>query len=234
MAGAPSQLDLFDYKPDLEKLHGQPLPKDEMSKGQRVTAMTRGKKQVICASIFEFAQQGAKRTVHERAAAASLHAGRRHLLDQVDSHRSHQSRSGQDVLLHRCGDARTSQHGVVAQLRAGVDEQGPARFHRVDVGVLVVAKSTSRLSIVDSGAPVFCLRSIKGLPFKPWAIQSCSFRIPLGVDRKSRAKMLEFVAKAKSRAAVADRRSRDSNLDHSARNGVSHADVRSRVDGLEH
>ena len=57
MAGAPSQLDLFDYKPNLEKLHGQPLPA-EISKGQRVTTMTRGKKQFICASIFKFAQFG--------------------------------------------------------------------------------------------------------------------------------------------------------------------------------
>jgi len=57
MAGAPSQLDLFDYKPNLEKIHGQPLPK-EISKGQRVTTMTRGRKQVICASIFKFAPQG--------------------------------------------------------------------------------------------------------------------------------------------------------------------------------
>jgi len=57
MAGAPSQLDLFDYKPDLEKLHGQPLPK-EISKGQRVTTMTRGKKQVICATVFKYARQG--------------------------------------------------------------------------------------------------------------------------------------------------------------------------------
>ncbi len=57
MAGAPSQLDLFDYKPDLEKLHGQPLPK-EISRGQRVTTMTRGKEQVICASIFKFTRRG--------------------------------------------------------------------------------------------------------------------------------------------------------------------------------
>ena len=57
MAGGPSQLDLFDYKPELEKLHAQPLPK-EISKGQRVTAMTRGRKQVICSSVFKFAKQG--------------------------------------------------------------------------------------------------------------------------------------------------------------------------------
>ena len=57
MAGAPSQLDLLDYKPDLERLHDQPLPA-EISMGQRVTTMTRGQKQVICASIFKFARQG--------------------------------------------------------------------------------------------------------------------------------------------------------------------------------
>ncbi len=57
MAGAPSQLDLFDHKPGLEKLHGQPLPK-EISNGQRVTTMTRGKAQNICASPFAFAPQG--------------------------------------------------------------------------------------------------------------------------------------------------------------------------------
>ena len=57
MAGAPSQLDLFDYKPDLEKWHNKLLPK-EISKGQRVTAMTRGKEQIVCASIFKFSPQG--------------------------------------------------------------------------------------------------------------------------------------------------------------------------------
>lgn len=57
MAGGPSQLDLYDYKPELEKLHGQDLPA-EISKGQRVTAMTRGKRQVVCASVFKFAPQG--------------------------------------------------------------------------------------------------------------------------------------------------------------------------------
>src|SRR6266566_3699400 len=34
MAGAPSQLDLFDYKPALTKLEGKPLP-PEVIKGQR-------------------------------------------------------------------------------------------------------------------------------------------------------------------------------------------------------
>ena len=40
MAGAPSQLDLFDYKPQLQKQFNEPLPKS-ISNGQRVTAMTK-------------------------------------------------------------------------------------------------------------------------------------------------------------------------------------------------
>ena len=58
MAGAPSQLDLFDYKPGLVKQYKQPLP-DEVRDGQRVTAMTRGKSHLIQPSAFKFAQQGA-------------------------------------------------------------------------------------------------------------------------------------------------------------------------------
>ena len=57
MAGAPSQVDLFDYKPDLHKLFKTELPKS-ISKGQRVTAMTRGKQQLVAPSTFKFAQKG--------------------------------------------------------------------------------------------------------------------------------------------------------------------------------
>ncbi|TWU48144.1 DUF1501 domain-containing protein [Rubripirellula reticaptiva] len=57
MAGAPSQLDLFDYKPGLTDLFQEPLP-PSVSNGQRVTAMTRGKEQRIAPSMFKFSQHG--------------------------------------------------------------------------------------------------------------------------------------------------------------------------------
>jgi hypothetical protein len=57
MAGAPSQLDLFDYKPDLHEQFNQPLPRS-VSRGQRVTAMTKGKAQIVAPSIFEFHRRG--------------------------------------------------------------------------------------------------------------------------------------------------------------------------------
>src|SRR5262245_8823727 len=38
-SGAPSQIELFDYKPKLRKYHGTELP-DSIRKGQRITGMT--------------------------------------------------------------------------------------------------------------------------------------------------------------------------------------------------
>ena len=57
MAGAPSQLDLFDYKQDLHKKFKEPLP-DDVRDGQRVTAMTKNATKLIQPSIFKFQRQG--------------------------------------------------------------------------------------------------------------------------------------------------------------------------------
>ncbi|MBT7981106.1 MAG: DUF1501 domain-containing protein [Akkermansiaceae bacterium] len=57
MAGAPSQVDLFDHKPEMHKLFKTKLPKS-VSKGQRVTTMTRGREQLVAPTMFKFSQQG--------------------------------------------------------------------------------------------------------------------------------------------------------------------------------
>ena len=58
MHGGPSQLDLFDHKPNLKKLHGQELPASVRG-DQRLTGMTSGQKTLpIASSLFEFAQHG--------------------------------------------------------------------------------------------------------------------------------------------------------------------------------
>jgi len=56
--GAPSQLDLFDYKADLQKLRGTELP-ESIRKGQRLTGMTAYQAKFPTApSLFQFAQHG--------------------------------------------------------------------------------------------------------------------------------------------------------------------------------
>ncbi|NND06073.1 MAG: DUF1501 domain-containing protein [Saprospiraceae bacterium] len=57
-SGAPSQIDLFDHKPLLEKLHGEELP-ESVRQGQRLTGMTSGQSSFpLVSSPFEFAQHG--------------------------------------------------------------------------------------------------------------------------------------------------------------------------------
>ena len=58
MHGGPSQLDLFDYKPELLRRHGQELP-DSVRGTQRLTGMTSGQKTFpVTASAFKFARHG--------------------------------------------------------------------------------------------------------------------------------------------------------------------------------
>ncbi len=58
MHGGPSQLDLFDHKPGLQKLHGQEFPASVLG-DQRLTGMTSGQKnKPVTASMFRFQQHG--------------------------------------------------------------------------------------------------------------------------------------------------------------------------------
>ncbi len=62
MSGAPSQLDMYDYKEDMakntEKYYDKDLP-EEIRKGQRLTTMTSGQKRFpLAPSIYNFNQHG--------------------------------------------------------------------------------------------------------------------------------------------------------------------------------
>jgi len=57
-SGAPSQMDLFDYKPRLAEFHKQELP-ESVRQGQRLTGMTSGQASFpVAASKFKFARHG--------------------------------------------------------------------------------------------------------------------------------------------------------------------------------
>ena len=57
-SGAPSQMDLFDPKPQLAEKRGENLP-DSIRQGQRLTTMTSGQKTFpVAPSVFKFSQHG--------------------------------------------------------------------------------------------------------------------------------------------------------------------------------
>jgi len=62
MAGGPSQIDLFDYKPALHKIHGTELP-ESIRNGQRLTGMSSGQESFPCvAPMFNFERVGERGT----------------------------------------------------------------------------------------------------------------------------------------------------------------------------
>ncbi|WP_128547024.1 DUF1501 domain-containing protein [Larkinella soli] len=57
-SGGPSQLEMFDYKPHLEKMHGRDLP-ESVRKGQRLTGMSAQQSALpLVGSPYRFAQHG--------------------------------------------------------------------------------------------------------------------------------------------------------------------------------
>lgn len=58
MCGGPSHIDLFDFHPEMRKLHGQELP-ESIRQGQRLTGMTSGQSTFPCvAPMFQFKKYG--------------------------------------------------------------------------------------------------------------------------------------------------------------------------------
>ena len=62
MAGGPSHIDMFDYKPEMRRIHGTELP-ESIRQGQRLTGMTSGQSSFPCvAPMFHFTRHGERGT----------------------------------------------------------------------------------------------------------------------------------------------------------------------------
>lgn len=193
MAGAPSQLDLFDSKPDLEKWHGKLLPK-EISNGQRVTTMTRGKEQKVCASIFKFAPQGQSGQVMSE------------LLPHLSKH-------ADDIAFIKSTHTEAINHDPAKTFFCtGSEIPGKASMGAwLSYGLGTLNKDLPDFVVLSSAfwsgkVNVQALYSrLWGTGFLPGKHQGVAFQSsgdpvlflsnPKGVNRDARNKMLEFVAK---------------------------------------
>ena len=130
LAGGPSHIDMFDYKPALRKLHGTELP-DSIRGGQRITGRTSGQKNFPCvAPMFEFKQFGKNGTWVN--ADILPHTGS--IIDKITLIKSINTESVTEPRAHA---------GFAGLLHAGVDvgDRGVVvdglGVDRVDEGVLV-------------------------------------------------------------------------------------------------
>ena len=124
MAGAPSQLDLFDYKPSWPSWKGKPLPPSVIG-GQRY-AFIRPDAAVL-GPRFKFARHGQMRGRALGDAAAPGQGGRRDLPHQVGPHRPVQPRPRPDLLQHRLLPAGPAQPRLVGDLRPGLARRATCR-----------------------------------------------------------------------------------------------------------
>ena len=120
MAGGPSHIDTFDYKPEMRKFHGEELP-DSVRQGQRLTGMTSGQKSFPCvAPMFEFERYGEHGTWVNKDLLPHI-AG---IVDDISIVKSvHTEAVNHDprdhLHQHRCAAARQTGARCLAQLRPG-------------------------------------------------------------------------------------------------------------------
>ena len=133
-SGAPSQMDLFDYKPRLAGTraagtagfgaHGTAADRHDVRRRRAFRWRPR------CSS---FEQHGAFGSLGQRTDAAPGQGRRRPLLHQVDVHRGDQPRSRGDFLPDGISARRPAVHRRVALLWPGQREPGSAGVRRDDL-----------------------------------------------------------------------------------------------------
>ncbi len=228
-SGAPSQLDLFDYKPGLTKLHGTELPAS-VRMGQRITGMTSGQSALpVAKSIFKFSQHG--------KSGAWLSELLPHTAGIVD-----------DIAIVRTTNTDAINHDpAITFIQTGSQQPGRPSFgawvsyglgsenQNLPAFVVLIAQS----SAINTDQPLFS--RLWGNGFLPSKYQGVNFRAagdpvlylsdPPGIDKATRRRMLDGIGKLNEMNAADLRRSRNRNPHRPVRNGVPDADFRARSDG---
>jgi hypothetical protein len=127
-SGAPSQLDLFDPKPGLDKLFDQDLP-ESVRQGQRLTTMTSGQDRFpLAPSKYAFKRHG-----DSGAWISELMPHLPQVADDLCFIKSmHTEQINHDPAItffsDRISVGRPAQHGILGELWFGISEQRPAGF----------------------------------------------------------------------------------------------------------
>ena len=122
MAGGPSQLELFDYKPELQKYDGKADP-ESLLKGKRFAFMDTFAKETpkLLGTRREFKQHGKSGSLGLRAAAAHRRRRRRHRADLGRLDRELQSRAGQ--VFVNTGSTRFGRPSMGAWVTYGIGSE---------------------------------------------------------------------------------------------------------------
>ncbi len=220
MAGSPSQLDLFDHKPKLNELNGQPCP-ESLFKKERF-AFIKGVPKML-GTPHTFAKHGQCGAEVSNLLPTSGDRRGRHRHRQVDGHRAIQSRTGAALPEHRLAQLGRPSMGSWLTYGLGSENQNLPGF------VVLISSPQGP----DGGT------SLWGSGFLPSVYQGVQFRSqgdpvlyvsnPPGMDAAAAAANARRDPPAQRAAAPRDRRSGNAHADRAVRDGLPHADQRARA-----
>jgi hypothetical protein len=191
--GAPSQLDLFDYKPELEKLDARPMP-ESVLKGEKFTFIGDGKTQVL-ASPWKWSRHGQNGTW---------------LTDRLPYHRS----IVDDVaFVHTMYTNEMNHVPATLLLQTGSPRMGrPAMGAWVTYGLGTENRNLPGFIVLASGKASRCGSTCWSSGFLPTHYQGVQLRSegdpvlylsnPPGIDRELRRAELDTLHELNNRALV--------------------------------
>lgn len=196
-SGAPSQLELLDWKPKLREMHGQELPAS-IRMGQRLTGMTAGQKSFpLIGSKIDFRQYG-----QSRAWISDLLPYTSRVVDDLCIIKSmHTEAINHDpaVTFLQTGHQQPGRPAVGSWLSYGLGSENS------NLPAYVVLLSRGKGNIQPLASRVWgsgFLPSIhQGVQFRGGSDPVLYLRDPEGLDSLSRRQMLDLVARLNQQAA---------------------------------
>jgi hypothetical protein len=187
-SGAPSQLDLFDYKPLLNKMNGEQLP-DSVRMGQRLTGMSAGQSSLALAgSQFSFQQYG-----ESRAWVSELMPRTAQVVDELCFVKSmHTEAINHDpaITFIQTGSQLAGRPSIGSWLHYGLgsDNENLPSF------IVLVSKNKGGQPLYarlwGSG---FLPSKHQGVPFRAGSDPVLFLNNPAGLDQTDRRKMLDYL-----------------------------------------
>ena len=192
-SGGPSQLDTFDYKPALDKLHGSELP-DSIRNGQRITGMTSGQSTFPCAkSIFNFKQHG-----QSGAWVSELLPHTAKLVDDLTIIRTMNT----DAINHdpaitfiQTGFQQPGRPSMGAWVSYGLGSENQSLPAYIVLLSTAHALNTDQPLFSRLWSSAFLPSSFQGVRLRGGGTPVLYLDDPPGVDKKTRRQMLDAVAK---------------------------------------
>ncbi len=200
-SGAPSQIDLFDYKPKLKDVHGSELP-DSVRQGQRITGMTSGQDSFpVASSVFNFQRHGQTGTY-----LSELLPHHAKIVDDISIIKTiHTDAINHDpaITFIQTGSQQPGRPSMGAWLSYGLGSE----TQDLPAYVVLVSQKVAK----NNAQPLFS--RLWGSGFLPSRYQGIKFRSsgdpvlylsdPPGVDKKTRRRMLDSLQKLNTLKAEA-------------------------------